>query len=170
MNARCLQIQGAHDMMRHLDGNKRRSSSSASEASGASSDDEKCDVSDQALMNQARFDFEKKWKRERRYYLSLTKDMQFRIDDSKDAFYERMKQDPLEFWRKHCPKGWRPAFTRLLSTDEQNLDITGMIAGTTSGSPATSADFERLFSVAGDIVSDRRCRLSKFCRNYGSNY
>jgi hypothetical protein len=97
---------------------------------------------------------------EMKFYLDLTKDMQFKVDDSDAALRERLKDNPLVFWKKHRPQGWDPVFKGLLSDNPSDLTITSMLTGKLYSAPGTSADVERVFSVAGDIVTDRRCRLS----------
>ena len=52
--------------------------------------------------------------------------------------------DPLEFWRTH-----KPSFPRLFEIVKQTLFAPGSTAG-----------IERIFSVAGYILSDRRTRTS----------
>lgn len=54
------------------------------------------------------------------------------------------KHDPLEFWKKR-----EPSYPRLSKLAKKYLMI-----------PATSVPCERVFSKAGELVSDRRNRLS----------
>ena len=55
-----------------------------------------------------------------------------------------MSDDPLEFWRNH-----KQAFPRLFEIVKQTLFAPGSTAG-----------IERIFSVAGYILSERRTRTS----------
>ena len=52
--------------------------------------------------------------------------------------------DPLEFWRNH-----RQSFPRLFEVAKQTLFA-----------PGSTGDIERIFSVAGYILSERRSRIS----------
>ncbi|KAL7632170.1 UNVERIFIED_CONTAM: hypothetical protein RMT77_010628 [Armadillidium vulgare] len=55
-----------------------------------------------------------------------------------------LHSNPLEFWKKH---------TNL-------FPILSDVAKTFLAIPATSVESERMFSKAGDLISDRRTRLS----------